>query len=468
MNVELEILSNIIDRQDMRSAIKLGITSDFFRTSLARETWDWVSSVYQSPKTQGEVPDKTRLLRQFPNFQYQPTSNSLDALFKEAKDAYLEKDTHAVIDSLMTMIDDGFDARTIVIDAIDKFRSIQSSDINNDGSYIRNMAKELRSRYERRKESDGVIGIPYPWDCMSRMTSGMCPGDLIYIYGRPGMMKSWLLSVIAAETHKAKKRVMLYTKEIDDFSLAERVTSILLQLDYSAFRGGTLSPEDEESFFDYIDYLMNAGDEDGDPNNPGMFFVTDKGCKTARTVQQLMAIAERINPDIIFVDGFYLLNPGKIHSKKSNHERIQIISRELKMYAQSLGVPIVCTSQANRDGKNNYNTGETEDAAFSDAVSQDADAMFRCYKGPNPTVHNGNSLLVVPKKIREGGAEGTPKPFIINANPSYDWSLQQYPADQARFIQDLKDAQSGNGESRGFSNNSPYKKKKRDDGPFRI
>lgn len=468
MNIELEIISNIINRKEIRKARQLGITSDFFRTTAAQEAWEWLLGIYQHPKTQGEVPDENRLKRQFPDFHYQPTENSLRALYREAKDTYLDKDTHTIIDELSNMLEDGFDARTVVLEAIDKFKSVQASSITNDGSYLRDMAKELKSRYERRKATDGVIGIPYPWDCLNAMTGGMCPGDLIYIYGRPGMMKSWLLSVIAAETANAKRRVLLYTKEIDDVTLAERVASIHLGIDYGAFRAGQLPPSEENTFYDYIDELcnMSAADEDGD--NPGIFFVTDKGCKTPRTVQQLMIIAERINPDVIFVDGFYLLNPGRIHAKKSNHEKIQVISRELKSYAQSLKVPIICTSQANRDGKKNANVGETEDAAFSDAVGQDADAMFRCFKGPNPTVHNGNSLLVVPKKVREGGKQGSPKAFVINANPSYDWSLQQYPADPRKFFQDMDNAVDAIGGRATGAQNSPYKKKKRNKGQFRV
>lgn len=469
MNVELEIISNIINKKELRAALQLGITSDFFRTSIAQEAWEWLLQVYQSPKTQGEVPDENRLRRQFPNFHYQPTENSLKALHREAKDAYLDKDTHTIIDELSNMLEDGFDARTVVIEAIDKFKSIQASDITNDGSYLRDMAKELKARYERRKATDGVIGIPYPWDCLNAMTGGMCPGDLIYIYGRPGMMKSWLLSVIAAHTAKTKRRVLLYTKEIDDVTLAERVASIQLGIDYGAFRAGQLPPAEENAFFDYIDEMSAKSAADEDTENPGVFFVTDKGCKVPRTVQKLMAIAEKINPDVIFVDGFYLLNPGRLNAKKSNHEKIQVISRELKSYAQSLKVPIICTSQANRDGKKNINVGETEDAAFSDAVGQDADAMFRCFKAPNPAMHNGNSLLVVPKKVREGGAEGTPKAFVINANPSYDWSLQQYPADPRKFMQDMENAGDTIGGRAAGAQTSPFKKKrKRNEGPFRV
>ena len=437
MNVELEILANIINTGDIKSAKKLGINTDFFRTSMGQSVWKWVLIESEKPETCGEVPDEVRLKRRFPDFDYRPTQNSINALYREAKDIYLDKDTHELLDELQGMLEADYDARTVILEAIDKLKDLQASEVENDGQFLRDAGNTLKTRYEQRKANDGVIGLPYPYDCMNAMTGGMCPGDMVYIYGRPGMMKSWFLSVIAAHTASTNKRVMLYTKEIDDLTLMERVASIILSLDYSAFRAGHLSPQQEEKFFEYIDKLCSNTIDEKDLSTGGVFFVTDKGCKVPRTVDKLMAIAERINPDVIFVDGFYLLNPGKLNERKSDHEQVKAISRKLKSWAQALKVPIICTSQANRDGKKNSNLLATEDAAFSDAVGQDADLMLRLFKAPNPQVHNGNSLLIVPKKVREGGKEGSPKAFIINANPSYDWSLQQYPADVRKFMQDM-------------------------------
>lgn len=443
MNIELEIISNIVESGDLRKAKVVGITADFFRTSLGQEAWSWLNIEAERPETFGEVPDKTRLLRRFPDFSYHPTNNSLNSLFREASDMYLDKDTHAIVDHLQTMLEDDFDATSVIVEGIEKLRDLQASSVRNDGNYLKDAAMELKARYMKRKETDGVTGMPFPYACLNAMTGGMSPGSLIYIYGRPGMMKSWLLCVFAAHQASMNKKVMLYTKEIDDFTLMERVASIMLKLDYSKYRDGHLPKEQEDLYLDYLEQMAN----DQVTGEGNLFFVTDKGQKTPRTVDKLMAIAERVRPDIIFIDGFYLLNPGRANERKSDHEKIKAISRSIKGYAQSLNVPIVCTSQANRDGKKNITVGQTDDAAFSDAVGQDADIMLRCYKGPNPTVHGGNSLLVIPKKVREGGSDGVPKAFIINANPSYDWSLQQFPANPTSFIQNAEEFEKQQGNS---------------------
>lgn len=252
MNIELEILSNVVDRGSMKEAKQAGITADFFRTSLGRDVWSWLLTEFE---TNSETPNDTRLLRQYPDFDYRPTNSSVKALYKEAVDMYVDKDTHSILDELQAMLEDGLDAKTVIIEGIEKLKDIQSTGLINDGAFIKDSVQHLKDRYRIRQETDGVIGAPYPYDCLNAMTGGMCPGDVIYIYGRPGMMKSWLLSVIAAHAAQSNnKRILMYTKEIDDVTLMERVASIILELDYSSYRAGSLPPEQEARFYDFIDH----------------------------------------------------------------------------------------------------------------------------------------------------------------------------------------------------------------------
>lgn len=467
MNIEIEILSNIVNSGDIREAKSVGINSDLFRTSMGQNVWRWLLIESESADTFGELPDSTRLKRRFPDFNYSPTNNSLKALYREAKDIYTTKDTHDLIDSLQSMMEEDYDPKTVIMEAIDKFKELQASSISTDGSYLHDSASTLRDRYELRKANDGVTGLHFPYQCLNKMTGGMSPGDLVYIYGRPGTMKSWLLCVFAdylVKTHN--KRVMLYTKEIDDDTLKERVASIHVGLDYGSFRDGSLSVEDEQRFFDYLAELNSRNKNPAKDTKGGTFVVTDKGCKVPRTVEKLMVIAEKIQPDIIFIDGFYLLNPGSLLAKSSAPDKIKSISGKLKEYAQQLGIPIVCTTQANREGKDSFAIGDTADAAFSDAISQDANLMLRTFKAPNPLKHGGNRLLIVPKKVREGGKDGTPQAFTIHANPSYDWSLDEYPACVDTFRAEMDGNDIAAGRKQG-EKSAPFAIKKRKKGHFR-
>jgi replicative DNA helicase len=460
-HIELEIISNIVDQRSMREAKKLGLDTGQFRTPEGKEVFTWLWEEYHKVGQLGEVPTKQRLLRKFPTFEYATSKNSIPALVEELGAVYLEKDTANIIDQLATLLEDGFDSKTIIVEALNKFRELQVESIANDGSFLHNKAAKLRDRYVARQTSGGITGIPYPYAPLNKMTGGMCNGDLVYIYGRPGMMKSWLLCVLAAEAHKAKRRTMIYTKEVADETLMERIISVLLKLDYRKYREGALSTEQSGVFFDFLDTMEDL-QEDWETEYPGMFFITDQGVKKPRTVENIVAIAERVRPEILFIDGMYLLSPSERRKNMAEHERIKSISRALKNAAQQLGIPIITTSQANREGKRSISVNDTEDAAFSDAVGQDADVMLRTFKGPHPTIHGGASLMVVPKKIREG----TPEPFIINAVPSADWSLQQYPANAKLFLQSMEKQEGAtNGGSQG---GSPFRRKhKKKTGPFR-
>ena len=126
----------------------------------------------------------------------------------------------------------------------------------------------------------------------------------------------------------------------------------------------------------------------------------------------------------------------------------------MKSGAQRLKIPVITTSQATREGKNSFAVGDTEDAAFSDGVSQDADVMLRLFKADHPTIVGGNSLMIVPKKIREG----VPTPFVINACPSEDWTIQQHNVDPKMFKQLMDQQEEARGGRPDGSNTKPFQK----------
>ena len=451
-HIELEIISNIVDKRCMHEAKKAGVTPLFFRTPEGAAVFDWLWEQYHDPKHFGEVPNRQRLLRAFPSFEFCPSPNSVNALYTEANHAYLLKDTEQLLMNLNNMLAEGYDAADILAEATLKIRDLQLEATDTDGDFLHSCADQLVTDYETAQSTGGITGIPYPYEPLNDMTGGMQDQDLVYIYGRPGMMKSWLLCVIAAECFKSKRRTMIYTKEVNKITMMKRVISVILGIDYKKYRKGQLDDTQRDAFYEFMS-LFRELSEDWEGEVPGMYFVTDEGCKKPRTVAQLMAIAERVKPEVMFVDGMYLMRSDDRSAQKEN-ERVKSISRALKAGAQRLNIPVITTSQANREGKNSINVGDTEDAAFSDGVSQDADVMLRLFKAEHPTIVGGNSLMVVPKKIREG----VPTPFVINACPSEDWSIQQLSVDPRMFKQLMDQQEAAKGGRPDGSTTKPFQK----------
>jgi hypothetical protein len=197
-----------------------------------------------------------------------------------------------------------------------------------------------------------------------------------------------------------------------------------------------------------------------------LLFLSDKGKKNGSTVEDLIAAAERFQPDLIVVDGFYLMRDGRSGQRTADWKQISHISQDLKAMAQYVGCPVIGTTQANRANAKEP-SGDLDDLSFADGIGQDADIAFRAFRGPNPS-GRGASLLLVFSKSRETVIP----PFIINADPGGDFSVQQTNANVKQFLDVKKQmemsetAEMGSSSDGGSEPEKKKKPKKRDD-PFR-
>jgi len=89
-NPELELISNIVKTADFTKVRKDSITPDFFRTEEGGLVFEWLWKEFHHPSHRGEVPSVDRLLRKFPDFDYCPSRDSIDALIDELKETNLQ------------------------------------------------------------------------------------------------------------------------------------------------------------------------------------------------------------------------------------------------------------------------------------------------------------------------------------------------------------------------------------------
>jgi replicative DNA helicase len=292
--------------------------------------------------------------------------------------------------------------------------------------------------------------------------------EFIVIYGRPGNMKTWLACAMAAHAYMLGSRVMIFSKEISREAMLTRVCSVLGGVDYDRLRRGKLTESAAEDFFDLMQTLISTEETDAPTSGHqrALLFLSDKGKKSGSTVEDLIAAAERFQPDLIVVDGFYLMRDGRSGQRTADWKQISHISQDLKGMAQYVGCPVIGTTQANRANAKEP-SGDLDDLSFADGIGQDADIAFRAFRGPNPS-GRGASLLLVFSKSREVVIP----PFIINADPGSDFSVQQTNANVKQFLEIKKQMEmSETAEEAGSpaSGGEPEKKKKpkkRDD-PFR-
>jgi replicative DNA helicase len=203
---------------------------------------------------------------------------------------------------------------------------------------VKSILPEVVNRIDELYHSDGTLtGIPTGFKLLDEMTSGMQPGDLIIIAGRPSMGKSTLAVNIAENAALgSNKSAAIFSMEMSAESVTLRMISSLGRINQSNLRSGRLQEEDWPRIDSAMTQLSNAKifiDE-----TPGL------------TPTEIRARARRLKRerglDLIVVDYLQLMQVAG--TKENRATEISEISRSLKALAKELKVPVIALSQLNR------------------------------------------------------------------------------------------------------------------------
>jgi replicative DNA helicase len=211
------------------------------------------------------------------------------------------------------------------------------------------------------------------------------PGTHCFIADGLVAHNTFTLLLLARQAWVDGHKVLFVGTEMNRLNLAMRFYSIHLKLPYRDFRRGRLVTNMEERAQSAID--MISGDKG--LNVVGDDFDAD--------INVIISAVEQTRPDIVFVDGIYLVK-NKGHDR---HTRVSNTADDLKRMAKRLQVPVIATTQFNREVSSNTRTGiSAENIGISDVIGWNADVMY----GQFQTDDMKEDLVMGyrPLKLREG------------------------------------------------------------------
>src|SRR2546421_946218 len=188
--------------------------------------------------------------------------------------------------------------------------------------------------YHKDNPSD-ITGIPTGYRDLDRETSGLQPGDLIIIAGRPSMGKTALaLNMAEHVAVENKLPVAVFSMEMSGSQLAMRMLGSIGRLDQHKLRTGRLSDDDWNRLTNAVGKLHDAP-----------ILVDESGALNAL---ELRARARRLHRQygalgLIVVDYLQLMQATSESENRATE--ISEISRSLKSPAKELKVPVVALSQ---------------------------------------------------------------------------------------------------------------------------
>ena len=211
------------------------------------------------------------------------------------------------------------------------------------------------------------LGATTGFGQLDQIITGLNRTDLIVLAARPAMGKSAFALNIAVNMCKSTKRdVVVFSLEMGKEQLAARMLASEALVNNSALRTGNLEPKDWEKIATAADTLS------------GLPIYLDDG--SSATVPQMKAKLRRLrNLGLVVIDYIQLMQ-----SPNKNSNRVQEVSeitRQLKLMAKELNVPIIALSQLSRGlEKREDKRPMLSDLRESGSIEQDADIIMFLYR----------------------------------------------------------------------------------------
>lgn len=321
-------------------------------------------------------------------------------------------------------VPEGRGSRELLEEAEKRIYEIAEQDMRGRGGFqeIRSLLTRTVEQIDHLFESEGAItGLATGFDKFDEMTTGLQPGDLVIVAGRPSMGKTTFAMNIAENAAIGSKvPVAVFSMEMPGEQLAMRMISSLGRVDQHHIRTGQLTDEDWPRITSAVHMLSEA-----------KIFIDDS---PAMTPSEVRARARRLKRQhglgLIVVDYLQLMQIAG--GSENRATEISEISRGLKALAKELKVPVIALSQLNRSLESRTDKRPImSDLRESGAIEQDADLIVFIYRDEvynEDSPDKGTAEIIIGKQ-RNGPIGKSRLTFLGRYTKFENWAPDSYAGD---------------------------------------
>ena len=249
---------------------------------------------------------------------------------------------------------------------------LSQSRVSTEFSHIEDLLKESFERITQLYEAGAdVTGVPSGFRDLDRLTSGFQPGNLVIVAARPSMGKSALgLCVAANLALRHEVPVAMFTLEMSKSEVTQRLLCSEAKVESQRLRTGKLAQDDWPRLVAAGDKLMKAP-----------IYVDDTGSITMMEIRSKARRLKTREPNAR-PDHRRLPAADDLGTTAENRvQEVSQISRNLKVLARDLDVPILAMSQLSRAVEQRHDKRPIlSDLRESGSIEQDADLVMFVYR----------------------------------------------------------------------------------------
>jgi len=214
------------------------------------------------------------------------------------------------------------------------------------------------------EDSEAYRGLKSGFSRLDTLLGGLNKTDLILVAGRPGMGKSAIALNIAVNVARRypEKDVVYFSLEMSSEQLILRALASEARIDNDKLRTGRLSPEEWVTLASVADILSRLN----------LYFDDTAAITAAEIKAKVMRLK---NLGLIVVDYLQLMSTG--NRPENRVQEISQITRNMKIMAKELNVPVILLSQLSRAAEQRTDHRPMlSDLRDSGSIEQDADSVL--------------------------------------------------------------------------------------------
>lgn len=395
IEAEMALLGCVFVNKSARNYAMLNIQTEYFHDVKHKTIWKALRNLYSDNKGIDEITvkavlEESHLLERAGGIDYIvavsstfPVAYNINEYCEIVIEKYQQRRILDFAKYAETTIAKGGDWSETLPTISDGFHSLTNSFLLGDKGTVelKKIAVSAVKSIENRGELSGILtGFP----TLDRLTGGLMPSNVVIIAANTSKGKTSLALNITTTVAKQGKAILFISLEMSSELLLHRILSS------ESFVGNLLIKQHTKGapklFSTEFANLYKAAEEMKKFN----MSIGDKG---RYTVQHIAGLARQKQQskgglDLIVIDYLQLVSPDTNQKSNNRNNEVAAISRDVKLLAQELKVPILLLSQLNRDA-NDERPPVLSNLRDSGAIEQDADiVLFLHY--PINELGNGN------------------------------------------------------------------------------
>lgn len=361
MSVDHErgLLSAAIRAGDMLPIVNARIGVDDLEDEEYGDVLEWMLDHLQR---HGTSPGEDALRINFPTFRLAENTDPIDVYIDAVRDRGRYNLAQEGVTEITPLLERGKTVDALrVFQRVTRESLVDFSDVRDEDITVGPSWQQRIDFYDDLRRTPGQLrGYSTGFRTIDKATRGVQRGQFIMIGGIQKSGKSTLLQRIGITINTQGARILSFNFEMDDDEVKARHDAMRAGVGYQPLLDGRATTRDLRRVRKALEKA-----EDGYP----FVIVTDQ--ENTTTVSGVAAKIDEHKPDVVLLDGVYLMDDEFGESPNSD-AALRNISRGIRRLCRRTGVPIIGTSQA-LESKTTKKVGITAHSmGYTNAFNQDA------------------------------------------------------------------------------------------------